>query len=30
VVAAALADRLDKPLHWAVGFFFAYMELNLE
>ena len=30
VVAQALAVSLDKPLDWAVGFFFGNMELNLE
>ena len=30
VVAAALAVSLDKPLEWAVGFFFTNPELNLE
>ena len=28
--ATALAELLDKPLPWAVDFFSAYMELNLE
>ena len=30
VVAQALADSLDKPLEWAVGFFFGNTELSLE
>ena len=30
VVAAALAESLDKPLDWAVGFFFGNTELSLE
>jgi len=30
VVAAALAVSLDKPLKWAVGFFFGNTELSLE
>jgi len=30
VVAQALAVPLDKPLDWAVGFFFENMELSLE
>ena len=30
VVAAALAVSLDKPLEWAVGFFFGNTELSLE
>ena len=30
VVAEALAISLDKPLHWAVGFFFGNTELSLE
>ena len=30
VVAAALAESLDKPLQWAVGFFFGNTELSLE
>ena len=30
VVAVALALSLDKPLEWAVGFFFANTELSLE
>jgi hypothetical protein len=30
VVANALAVSLDKPLEWAVGFFFGNTELSLE
>ena len=30
VVAKALAVSLDKPLEWAVGFFFGNVELSLE
>jgi len=30
VVAEALAVSLDKPLEWAVGFFFSNTELSLE
>ena len=30
VVAQALAVSLDKPLEWAVGFFFGNVELSLE
>ena len=30
VVAAGLAASLDKPLGWAVGFFFGNAELSLE
>ena len=30
VVAVALARSLDKPLEWAVGFFFGNTELSLE
>ena len=30
VVAEALAVSLDKPLEWAVGFFFGNAELSLE
>ena len=30
VVAAALAVSLDKPLEWAVGFFFGNTELSME
>ncbi len=30
VVAQALAVSLDKPLPWAVGFFFGNVELSLE
>ena len=26
----ALAESLDKPLPWAVGFFFGNTELSLE
>ena len=29
-VAEALAASLDKPLEWAVGFFFGNTELSLE
>jgi len=29
VVAAGLALSLDKPLEWAVGFFFGSVELSL-
>jgi len=29
-VAAALAERLDKPLEWAVGFFFGNNEHSME
>ena len=29
VVAVALAGSLDKPLEWAVGFFFGNTELSL-
>ena len=29
VVAGALATSLDKPLEWAVGFFFGNVELSL-
>ena len=29
-VAAALAESLDKPLKWAVGFFFGNTELSME
>ena len=29
-VAEAMAVSLDKPLEWAVGFFFGNVELNLE
>jgi len=28
VVAEGLAVSLDKPLEWAVGFFFGNVELN--
>jgi len=30
MVAAALAEFLDKPFPWAVGFFFGNTELSLE
>ena len=30
VVAEAWAVSLDKPLEWAVGFFFGNTELSLE
>ena len=30
VVAAGLAASLDKPLEWAVGFFFGNTECSLE
>ena len=30
VVAEAMALSLDKPLEWAVGFFFGNTELSLE
>ena len=30
LVAQGLAVPLDKPLEWAVGFFFGNMELSLE
>ena len=30
MVAAALAESLDKPFAWAVGFFFGNAELSLE
>ena len=30
VVADALAVSLDKPLEWAVGFFFGNVEFSLE
>ena len=30
VVAAGLALSLDKPLEWAVGFFFGNIELSME
>jgi len=29
-VAAVLAESLDKPLEWAVGFFFGNPGLSLE
>jgi hypothetical protein len=28
--AEGLAESLDKPLEWAVGFFFGNTELSLE
>ena len=30
VVAQALAVSLDKPLEWAIDFFFGNVELSLE
>ena len=30
LLAVALAGSLDKPLEWAVGFFFGSTELSLE
>ena len=30
VVAQGLAASLDKPLEWAVGYFFGNTELSLE
>ena len=30
VVAQGLAISMDKPLEWAVGFFFGNTELSLE
>ena len=30
VVAEALAVSLDRPLEWAVGFFFGNTEFSLE
>jgi len=30
VVAEAMAVSLDKPMEWAVGFFFGNTELSLE
>ncbi|MFP6734817.1 MAG: hypothetical protein VB959_13365 [Rhodospirillales bacterium] len=30
VVAEALAVSLDKPLPWAIGFFFTNPELSME
>ena len=30
VVAEAMAISLDKPLEWAVGFFFGNVELSME
>ena len=29
-LATALAESLDKPFTWAVGFFFGNTELSLE
>jgi len=29
-LATALAESLDKPVSWAVGFFFGNVELSLE
>ena len=29
-MAVALAESLDKPFAWAVGFFFGNTELRLE
>jgi len=29
-VVVALAESLDKPMEWAVGFFFGNTELSLE
>jgi len=29
-VATALAESRDKPLEWAVGFFFGNTELSME
>ncbi len=29
-MAVALAESLDKPFAWAVGFFFGNVELSLE
>ena len=29
-LVVALAESLDKPLDWAVGFFFGNTELSLE
>ena len=29
-LATALAESLDKPFAWAVGFFFGNTELGLE
>ena len=30
VVAEGLAASLDKPLEWAVGFFFGDLDLSME
>ena len=30
MVAAALAESLEKPFPWAVGFFFGNLELSME
>ena len=30
VVATALAESLDRPFPWAVGFFFGDPELSME
>ena len=30
VVAVELAESLDKPFPWAMGFFFGNTELSLE
>jgi len=30
VVTEAMAVSLDKPLEWAVGFFFGNVELSLD
>jgi len=30
LMATALAESLDKPLKWAVGFLFGNAELSLE
>ena len=30
VVAEGLAASLDKPLEWAIGFFFGSTELSVE
>ena len=30
VVAEAIAASMDKPLEWAIGFFFGNTELSLE
>jgi len=30
VVATAIAESLEKPYPWAVGFFFANLELSME